>query len=313
MPTRRSFFGTLGATGAGLVGTTTSASASPVTGTNNSELAMLYDATRCIGCKACMAACKRVNTDAGGLEVEQASFDEDALWDAPAELSGKSRTIIKLHRDEDAWSFVKHSCMHCQKPSCVSACPVKAMHKDPVSGVIQYSRDTCIGCRYCQIACPFNIPKFQWDKNNPQIVKCDMCSGTNLKEKGTTACAEACSAGAITFGQRGELLKEAHRRITQKPSRYHPKVYGEHEIGGTNHLYIAGLPFEKIGLPKLGTEAPSTASEEIQHTIYKGFIAPVALYAGLCVVALRNMRRNGNGNSKPSGEDPQGADEPGDR
>jgi Fe-S-cluster-containing dehydrogenase component len=309
MQTRRSFFKTLGATGTGFVGATTSASASSTPEADNSQLAMLYDATRCIGCKACMAACKRVNTRAGALEVEKASFDEDALWDAPAELSGKSRTIIKLHRDEEEWSFVKQSCMHCQKPSCVSACPVKAMHKDPVTGIVQYSRDTCIGCRYCQIACPFNIPKFQWDKNNPQIVKCDMCISTNLRDKGTTACAEACSAGAILFGRRGDLLKEAHRRIEQKPSRYYPKVYGEHEIGGTNHLYIAGLPFEKIGLPTLGTEAPATASEEIQHTIYKGFFAPVALYAGLCAVAVRNMRRNGNGDPEPSGEDPGAADE----
>jgi ferredoxin len=166
------------------------------------------------------------------------------------------------------------------------------MTKSKTSGIVSYNKDTCIGCRYCQVACPFNIPKFQWDRTMPQIVKCDLCRTTNLLHKGTTACAETCPTGAIKFGQRKELLEEARTRLEQNPTRYVPHIYGEHEAGGTNHLYLAALPFEKLGLPALGNEAPAEFSEKIQHTIYKGFIAPIALYSVLCVFAVKNMKKN---------------------
>ncbi len=258
---------------------------------NQAELGMLYDATRCVGCKACMSACKRVNGDYGSLSFEKARFDKEGLWDAPEDLSGDTRTLIKLFKDEHRWSYVKYSCMHCQKPSCVSACPVSAMTKDPVTGVVHYNKGTCIGCRYCQVACAFNIPRFQWDKALPQIVKCDFCSETNLKQKGLPACAETCPTGAILFGKRMDLLTEAKSRIAQHADRYDPQVYGESEVGGTNHLLLAGIPFERLGLPGLPKQAPAEFSEKIQHTIYKGFVAPVALYGVLCYIARRNLRK----------------------
>jgi Fe-S-cluster-containing dehydrogenase component len=261
---------------------------------------MLYDATRCVGCKACMTACKRVNSGAGALAFERAKFDPDSLWDAPEDLSGDTRTLIKLFRDGPKWSYIKYSCMHCQNPSCVSVCPVRAMTKDPETGIVDYSKDTCIGCRYCQIACPFNIPKFQWDRAVPQIVKCDLCRNTNLREKGMPACAEVCPAGAIRFGKREQLLEEARARLKAHPDRYVPHVYGEHEVGGTNHLFLAALPFNQLGLPELKSDAPASFSERIQHTIYKGFIAPVALYASLCYVAVRNMKEAGSRKHHPA-------------
>ncbi len=261
---------------------------------------MLYDATRCVGCKACMAACKRVNAGSGALAYEQARFDHDGAWDAPEDLSGDTRTILKLFKQGQQWSYIKYSCMHCQKPSCVSVCPVSAMTKDAVTGIVDYSKDTCIGCRYCQVACPFNVPKFQWDRTVPQIVKCDFCRHTNLKEKGVPACVETCPTGAILFGKRADLLREAHARLEQHPGNYVPHIYGEHEVGGTNHLYLAALPFSKLGLPELKSEAPAAFSERIQHTIYKGFIAPIALYAGLCFVAVRNLKKSNGHHAQPA-------------
>ena len=254
---------------------------------------MLYDATKCVGCKACMSACKRVNGDYGALSYEQAKFDPDKLWDAPKDLSGSTRTLIKLVKESPKeWSYVKYSCMHCQKPSCVSVCPVAAMTKDKQTGIVDYNKNTCIGCRYCQVACAFNIPKFQWEKAIPQIVKCDLCKNTNLKQKGISACAEVCPTGAIMFGKRKELLAEAKKRLSDQPKRYINHIYGEHELGGTNHLYLAGMQFKKLGLPELKSEAPAEFSEKIQHTIYKGFIAPVALYSTLCFIAVRNMKKS---------------------
>lgn len=299
---RRQFF-KVAAAGAAILAGSSRASAEQHQKINNNTLAMLYDATKCVGCKACMSACKRVNGDYGSLSYERASFDQDGLWDAPQDLSGSTRTLIKLFKEsEREWSYVKYSCMHCQKPSCVSVCPVAAMTRDPQTGVVDYNKDTCIGCRYCQVACAFNIPKFQWDRAIPQIVKCDLCKNTNLRQKGISACAEVCPAGAILFGKRGDLLEEAHKRLQENPGKYLNHVYGEKEAGGTNHLYLASMQFNKLGLPVLKDEAPAEFSEKIQHTIYKGFVAPVALYGTLCWIAVKNMRQH-DGEEKPGKND----------
>ncbi|NJD38182.1 MAG: hydrogenase 2 operon protein HybA [Geobacter sp.] len=290
---RRDFLKLAGLAGAGLVAAPALAVAgSSTAGPNDEELGMLYDATRCVGCKACMAACKRVNGDYNALAYEQAQFDPDKLWDAPEDLTGSTRTIIKLFKESPKeWSYVKYSCMHCQKPSCVSVCPVAAMVKDKITGIVDYKKNACIGCRYCQVACAYNIPKFQWDKALPQIVKCDLCKNTFLKSNGTSACADVCPTSAILFGKRKELLTEAKKRLTEHPKQYVNHIYGEHELGGTNHLYLAALPIKTLGLPELQKDAPAEFSEKIQHTIYKGFIAPVALYGTLCFIAIRNMKK----------------------
>ena len=289
-PNRRTFLTALSLTG--LHGLSEPARAESAHVLRNDELGMLYDATRCVGCKACMVACKRINAAKDGLAPERARFDTDGLWDAPSDLSGSTRTVIKLARGEGTrWSYIKYACMHCQKPSCVSVCPVRAMTKDPATGIVEYRKSTCIGCRYCQVACPFNIPKFQWDRTIPQIVKCDLCRSTNLAAKGIPACAEACPAGALAFGKRADLLREARSRLRQCPSKYVPRIYGEHEAGGTNLLYLAALPFAMLGLPDLPAQAPAELSERIQHTIYKGCLAPVALFVSLCLIAVRNQKQ----------------------
>ncbi len=290
-PSRRDFLKIMGASGAALLAGRPAA-ASQGHQVSNETLGMLYDATKCVGCKACMSACKRVNGDYGSLAYEKAKFDSDGLWDAPQDLSGSTRTLIKLFKESDrSWSYFKYSCMHCQKPSCVSVCPVSAMTRDEVTGIVDYNKNACIGCRYCQVACAFNIPKFQWDKAIPQIVKCDLCKSTNLRQKGVTACAEVCPTGAIMFGRRKDLLAEANQRLQQNPGNYLNHIYGEKEVGGTNHLYLSAMQFNKLGLPLLKNEAPAEFSEKIQHTIYKGFIAPVALYSTLCYVAVKNKKK----------------------
>ncbi len=298
-PSRRDFLKIMGASGAALLAGRAGAEASESHQVNNDTLGMLYDATKCVGCKACMSACKKVNSDYGSLAFERAKFDSDGLWDAPEDLSGSTRTLIKLFKESDKqWSYVKYSCMHCQKPSCVSVCPVSAMTRDKITGTVDYNKDACIGCRYCQIACAFNIPKFQWDKAIPQIVKCDLCKNTNLVKKGITACAEVCPVGAINFGKRKELLEEAGKRLRENPGKYINHIYGEKEVGGANHLYLSAMQFNKLGLPVLAEAAPAEFSEKIQHTIYKGFIAPVALYGTLCFVALKNMKGHGRHQDK---------------
>lgn len=241
---------------------------------------VLYDATRCSGCKTCQVACRQAN------DLPPESPDE--LWDAPADLSARTKTLVKRYREAGASSFVKVQCMHCVDPACVSVCMLGALHKAE-HGVVAYDPGRCIGCRYCQVACAFDVPRFEWDSPTPRIVKCELCRD-RLAAGGIPACCEVCPTGALTFGRRDELLAEAHRRIAEQPGRYQPRVYGEDDAGGTGVLYLASVPFAKLGLPDLGSEPVPELSESLQHGIYQGFVAPIALYALLTFVTRRNRR-----------------------
>jgi Fe-S-cluster-containing dehydrogenase component len=285
---------------------------------------LLYDATLCIGCKVCMASCKQVNSQPGGalwsegMKAPPYEFVGGLpTWDAPADLSGRTVNIIQLYRggaggakdDVNGYSFVKRQCMHCLEAACVSACPVSAMKKDAASGIVTYDKDACIGCRYCQVACPYNIPKFEWDQAFPQIRKCQLC---RHREAGKfAACAESCPVGATVYGKVPQLQAEAARRLALRPgelaryplqrvdsgktveskaARYEQQVYGLHEVGGSQCLVLAGVPFEKIGLPKLPAGSFTAKSETIQHTLYKGMIAPGILLVGLLFAAYKSSQ-----------------------
>ena len=244
---------------------------------------LLYDATKCIGCQACVVKCKEVND----LPADTGGYGE-GLYDAPVSLNGTTKNVIQLYKTADEQSFVKKQCMHCVDPACVGACMLGALKKGKF-GVVSYDVSSCVGCRYCQMACPFNIPKFEWHARNPRIVKCELCRHL-LAKGGIPACARACPREAVIFGKRDELLADARKRIAENPGRYVPKVYGETDGGGTQVFYLSAVPFEKLGLPDLGDAPGPQAARTIQHGIYKGFIAPAALYAVLGAVVFRNRR-----------------------
>jgi Fe-S-cluster-containing dehydrogenase component len=246
---------------------------------------MLNDCTKCIGCRACQNTCKRTH----GLE----RAGDDPRYDMPTELSAHSLTLIQLYRESDQkWSFVKKQCLHCSIPSCVSVCPVSAFKKRD-DGVVAYDESKCIGCRYCCVACPFNAPTFEYDKAAPVIKKCDFCKDLRLAKGLQPWCAEVCPKGAITFGHRGDLLAEAHKRINDNPDLYEPHVYGENEIGGTAVLYLApkGITFEQLGYKMYGEVPPFKIQEDIQHGIFKFGIPPVALYGALALIAVATRRK----------------------
>jgi len=243
---------------------------------------ILYDATLCIGCKSCMVNCKRVSSEPGGPlyspggAIPYELHGDPPVHDAPDDLSASTVNIIKAyvdgtgeHKDQekDGYSFVKRQCMHCVDPACVSVCPVAALTKDATTGVVGYDKEKCIGCRYCMLACPFGIPKYTWDSNDPRVVKCELCRH-RLQDGGYAACCESCPTGASLFGPVTELRKEAEkrlglapgreydfpvgrigggRRLRQKAGRYHPRVYGLTEAGGTQCLLLAAVPFDKLG------------------------------------------------------------------
>jgi len=244
---------------------------------------LLYDTTKCIGCKACVSACR----DANGLEPD--TTWSEGRYHAPLDLSARAKTVIKLYDEGTQSSFMKAQCMHCLDPACANACMLGAFKKREF-GIVTYDVDYCIGCRYCEVACPYGVPKFEWSKVAPKMVKCELCSH-RLAQGRQPACTEVCPRQAVIFGKRTDLLREAHRRLAEQPAIYVQKVYGEHDGGGTQCLYISHVPFDKVGLPALGEESTPSLQRTIQHSIYKGFAAPVALYGLLGAVMLRNRRK----------------------
>lgn len=194
----------------------------------SAAVGLLYDATICIGCKACVAACAEANDTPPDTRG-------DALHQAPSDLNDLTRNVIKLYKSEDGsmFSFVKRQCMHCLDPACAAGCPFQALHKDPESGIVTWSANECIGCRYCTITCPYHVPRFQWVGFNPRVTKCELCR--HRLEKGLKpGCTSVCPTGAVIFGPRPVLLLEAKHRIENNPGRYYQnRVYGAKDNGGT--------------------------------------------------------------------------------
>ncbi len=249
---------------------------------------LLYDATLCIGCKTCVVACQ----DANGLPRDPTGID--SRYDAPVDLNFRAKSVIKLFKDGGERSYVKTQCMHCIDPACATACMLGALKKREF-GIVSYDPDLCVGCRYCEIACPFNVPKFEWASATPKIVKCELCK-ERLAVGKEPACTEVCPRKAVIFGRRADLLKEAKRRIAETPGRYIAKVYGETDAGGTQVLYLSHLPFDKLGLPALGVEPTPDLARSIQHGVYRGFATPLALYGVLGFVMWRNRRLQDSAN-----------------
>ncbi|HEY53078.1 MAG TPA: 4Fe-4S dicluster domain-containing protein [Caldilineae bacterium] len=225
------------------------------TGAHADPWAMLIDIARCQGCDSCALACKEAN---------QLPLKENP----PAKLDADTYTFVDRRQvtvanGEVETRYVKRQCMHCLNASCVSACPAAAMHKTE-EGPVYYRANRCLGCRYCQIGCPFGVPQFDWNNGlTPEISKCWMCY-ERLQKGEQPACIEACPTGAIRFGPRSRMLAIAHARIDSNPGHYIDHVYGEHEVGGTAMLYISDVPFEQLGFPaNLPTTAPPEETEKI--------------------------------------------------
>lgn len=242
-------------------------------------VAMLYDTTTCIGCRACQNACK----DWNGTPVEP---DPTGLYDAPMELSADTWTLIQLYDEGSERSFVKHQCMHCLHPACASACPVGALQKT-AEGPVTYDPKRCIGCRYCMVACPFHIPRFEWDETIPVVAKCTFCSDRLAVGDGP-ACAEACPTGALIWGRRGELLAGAERRLADNPDKYVKRIYGKDDGGGTSVLYLSHVPFDKLGFPELGSEPVPEFNDRLAPVILPSiFVGGALILAGVRYVASR--------------------------
>jgi len=299
-PNRRTALKVLATAGVAAAGASTQALARAPKQVPPEAMGMLYDTTRCIGCKTCVVAC----LDANGLEADRSGIPGE-LHHAPVDLNGRTKNIIKLYKDGERTSYFKAQCMHCIDPACASACMLHSLSKNPVTGVVEYDPTWCVGCRYCQMSCPFNVPKFEFDKALPLIVKCELCrhrvkdaaavtNGFTRYPKGQgPACCEVCPREAVIYGKRDELLAEARRRIAASPGKYfEDRVYGENDGGGTQVLYLAHVPFGGLGLPDLGSAGVPHTAYTVQEGIYYQipFAAPVGMFAVLAAVIYRNRR-----------------------
>lgn len=215
-----------------------SATASPA------AMAVLVDVARCIGCRACEMACKAYHGFPAGESYDLAPRAWTYVRFKPL---ATPKTHLNLGDAGAGRRTFKVQCMHCVEPACVSACPVAALQKQP-KGPVTYDATRCIGCRYCEIACPFQIPRFEWDKALPRITKCNLCAERVAAGKGMV-CVEVCPVQALQYGPRSAMLAEAARRIASDPSRYVPEIYGVEEAGGTTWMYVSDVPFEDLGFP----------------------------------------------------------------
>lgn len=288
--TRREVFKSLGcgtlaaAAGAVAVG---SAQASETRTAPPDALGLMYDATVCIGCKACVSAC----TVANGLIPDTAK--SGGIWQMPTDLNSQTKNIIRLYQSEDGResSFVKRQCMQCVDPACVAGCPFKALIKGK-NGIVEWKANRCIGCRYCEITCPFDVPRFEWAKFNPRIVKCELCRH-RLADGKQPACTDVCPVSAVIFGTRDQLLAEAKRRIATNPGKYYQdRVYGEFDLGGTQVLYLSHVPFAKLGLPEVGTESRAQYGTRVHGMVYKGMVIPAVVYAGLAAIMRKRFKEH---------------------
>jgi len=227
---------------------------------DNGELyGMLYDSTMCMGCQTCEFSCAEEH------ELDEPTDEPEA--GVVRKTGTESRTVVNLYKTSKGEKYVKRQCMHCNIPACDTACLTQAMHKTKQGPVI-WREGKCMGCRYCMVSCPFDAPKFEYHSTNPEIVKCTMCAERMEKGK-VPACAENCPTGAIQFGKRKELIKEAHKRMHEYPDYYHHYIYGEHEAGGTGWLYLAAVPMNELGMN-------TDMQKKSYPSLTKGFIGSIA-------------------------------------
>jgi formate dehydrogenase iron-sulfur subunit len=253
-------------------------------------LSVLVDTVICIGCRKCEWGCSQENKLSDRPQIE---YEDKSVFRSHRRPDHSAFTVVNefsaLGKTDRPYT-IKVQCMHCNEPACVSACIVGALTKDK-RGPVAYDAWKCIGCRYCLVACPFQIPAYEYDNAlNPQVKKCTFCFQRVTRDNLPPACVANCPNEALTFGTRQKMLDTAHTRIVSNPGQYHDRVYGEYEAGGTSWLYLAPVDFKYTELPVLSDTPIPQVTETIQHGIFKAFVPPLALYGllGLVMYSLKD-------------------------
>ena len=284
---------------------------SQITADTSHDMATLVDTTKCVGCRSCQVTCKQWN-DLAAVKTEAPGAGLGLQ--SPRSLNSETFVVVTFSEREVPaapgglkYVSTKRQCMHCDDPACASACPVTALHKTP-TGAVAYDDDKCLGCRYCMWACPWGVPTAEWDSLAPKISKCTHCTDRELQPaplerngkalteeekksfaaaQAIPACVKQCPANALKYGPRKEILAEAHARIARNPGKYVDHVYGEKEAGGTHMLYLASVPFEQLGLPKVGMESYPSRSVAALGAVPPAVIGVGAALGGVYALQKR--------------------------
>jgi formate dehydrogenase iron-sulfur subunit len=270
---RRNFFGRVASiAGTAILGRSTTAHALNTANERNWNLfykklppvseeryGVLVDTTVCIGCRRCEWACNEWNNNPNRPieEFEGSVNGKNSVFDAVRRMHAENFTVVNrfISPKDGNPIYVKRQCMHCEDPGCLSSCFVDAYRKTKM-GPVLYGQGLCVGCRYCMVACPFDVPAYEYNEPlNPQITKCTFCFD-RITKGSVPACVEICPAQVMTFGKRTDLLNLAHKRIIDNPGKYVDHVYGEHEVGGTSWMYLSSVPFDQIGFKTTLPETP---------------------------------------------------------
>lgn len=292
---RRDFLKLSTASAVALIPAAAEASADRKSADFDDVFGVLVDTAVCVGCRKCEWACDNSNSLS---DQPLNSFEDKSVFASRRRPTYQRYTVVNQIEPADnneKKNYIKLQCMHCNEPACVSACIVGALKKEP-EGPVSYDAWKCIGCRYCMVACPFQIPAYEYDNAlDPEVRKCTFCLD-KLRKGEKPACVAICPNEALTFGKRGDLIKMAHSRIALNPDRYIDHIYGQNEVGGTSWMYLAPVDFSRTDLPKLPDKSIPQTTEPIQHGIFKGFIPPLALYGllGLAMYSLRQRKQNGD-------------------
>ena len=300
---RRHFLRILGLSAAGGVAATSASADSADAPVLTDGYGVLVDTTECIGCRKCEFACNREH-QLTGLPLEH--FEDTSVFATERWLQADAYTVVNRHAnldDETKPVFVKSQCMHCLEPACASACLVGALQRQD-NGAVTYDAWKCMGCRYCMVACPFQVPAYEYDNAlTPQVRKCTLCASRTTQEGGLPACVEMCPQNCLTYGKRSELLALAHEKIGSNPDRYEDHVYGETEVGGTSWLYLAARPFSELKFLPLGSEPIPKLTETIQHSVFKFGALPLMVYGMLGAMMRIARSSQGDHESKTADEE----------
>src|SRR6516162_4368708 len=242
------------------------------------EVAKLIDISKCIGCKACQAACYEWNDLRDEIGINIGSYEN------PHDLTENTWTSmrfseIELEDDKLEWLIPKDG-MHCADPGCLKACPAQGAIVQYAKGIVDFISENCIGCAYCVKGCPFNIPRIS--KKEQKAYKCTLCSD-RVSVGLEPACAKACPTQAISFGTKNDMVELAQTRIADLNERGYDKagLYDPQGVDGTHVMYVlqhADRPELYAGLPKDPKISPLVQA-------WKGAAKPVALL-GLGLTAL---------------------------
>jgi Fe-S-cluster-containing dehydrogenase component len=235
---------------------------------------ILVDTTRCIGCRSCERACSEEH------DLEVPDVINDGALEGERKTSDKQWMVVNKYNTSEGDVFVKKQCMHCYQPACGAACPTEAM-RTTQKGPVIWDGDKCMGCRFCMVSCPFDIPKFEYNEWNPKIQKCTMCF-ERLAAGKKPACVQACPTDALMFGTRLKNLEIARHRIYSHPDKYVHQIYGEREVGGTGYIYLSAVPFEQLGFrPDLGRTPYPEYTKEFLYAVPLVLFGVPALLLGL--------------------------------